>query len=172
MDDDAIEEQQRIGPSDRIRIGTRFRSQRRTISETDLSLMNTLVWATAPIHSDLEYARSTPFGDRIMDGPSALAIAVGLAVIAEGRFVHEPSRTRPVALVGLGDVQFKAPVVALDTLQVGSEVVDVRPTRSGERAIVRYVEQAEKTDGTVVLTWERSMLVQESDQQEQPSGQP
>jgi acyl dehydratase len=152
------------GVAERIPVGTRFRSQRRTITDSDLSLLNNLVWATAPVHSDLEFARSTPFGDRIMDGPSALAVVIGLSVIAETRFIYQPSGTRSVALIGLNNVQFKAPVLPMDTLQVESEVLESRSTSSGERGSVRYSERASKSDGTTVLQWERVMLIEEDGQ--------
>jgi len=150
--------------AERIRVGTKFQSQRRTITDTDLSLLNNLVWATAPVHSDVEFARSTSFGDRIMDGPSALAVVIGLSVIAESRFIHQASGTRTVALIGLNNVQFKAPVLPMDTLQVESEVLESRPTTKGNRVVVRYGEQASKYDGTTVLQWERVMLIEQDAQ--------
>ena len=147
-------------PVEKIQKGTRFESQHRTITATDFSLLNTLVWATAPVHTNLEFARDSPFGDLILDGPSALAVAVGLAMLVEDRFVHQPANTQNVALVGLENVRFRAPVLPFDTLHVQSQVEDVRPTKNADRAIVRYGERAEKTDGTILIEWQRVMLVE------------
>lgn len=142
-----------------IVVGTTFTSQRRTISDTDFSLLNMLVWATAPAHTDDEFAKSSPFGRRILDGPSALAVGVGLAVHAEVKNIHTPLDTRIVALVGIDNARFRAPIFAADTVLVRSEVFGFDRTKSGARMLLRLREALTKADDSVAIDWERTMLI-------------
>jgi acyl dehydratase len=64
---------------DLIPIGKTFVSPGRTIGEGDFTLLTSLTWNTTVIHTDREFMKQTPFGERILDGPSLLACAAGLS---------------------------------------------------------------------------------------------
>lgn len=140
--------------------GLSFESRARTISDVDFGLLNTLVWAVAPIHTDESVAKESGFDDLVMDGPAALAVAVGLAVMAESEAVWSPAGLKPVALLGLDDVKFQAPVYRRDTLSVESSVISSRESSKEGRLVVHYAESAHKSDGTVTGSWNRIMLLE------------
>jgi len=140
--------------------GFTFESRRRTITDVDFSLLNTLVWAIAPIHTDRTSIESSGFSDLVMDGPAALAVAIGLAVMAESDAVWVPHALRPVALLGLENVKFLAPTYSGDTLSVESAVTSWRESSNKGRYVARYRESADKSDGTSVITWDRVMLIE------------
>src|SRR5579872_5482013 len=61
--------------------GQRFEhAVRRTVTETDNVLFTTLTMNPAAIHLDAEYAKGTPFGQRIVNSLFTLGLLVGLSV--------------------------------------------------------------------------------------------
>jgi acyl dehydratase len=60
-------------------VGTEQVSQARTITEADLVAFAGLTGDTNPMHTDAEYARSGPFGERVAHGMLGLSYAVGLS---------------------------------------------------------------------------------------------
>lgn len=75
-----------------------------------------------PVHTDEDYARTTPFGTRVAHGLFGLAIADGLKTISEYRFVPG---------ISLGWVwDFVAPIKLGDTLRVKFRVGSTRESKS------------------------------------------
>lgn len=75
-----------------------------------------------PVHTDEEYARTTPFGTRVAHGLFGLSIADGLKTISEYRFLPGMS---------LGWTwDFLGPIKLGDTLYVKFRVGSMRPSRS------------------------------------------
>jgi len=76
-----------------------------------------------------------------------------------GLSVEDVSRNA-VANLGWEHVRCPAPVFAGDTLYAESEVLEVRPSRSRPgQGIVRVRTRGLNQDGTVVMEFERSVLV-------------
>ncbi|MGE5265127.1 MAG: MaoC/PaaZ C-terminal domain-containing protein, partial [Acidobacteriota bacterium] len=89
--------------------GTEVVSQGRTIAEADLVNFAGLTGDTNPMHTDAEFAKSTPFGERIAHGMLGLSYAVGLAWMLgfmDGTVI---------AFTGL-EWKFKGPVKIGDTI--------------------------------------------------------
>ncbi|HJQ46790.1 MAG TPA: MaoC/PaaZ C-terminal domain-containing protein, partial [Amycolatopsis sp.] len=63
--------------ADELEVGARFRSHRRTITETDIVMFASLTWITDPIFTDSVFASTTQFGRRVAPGPLLVGYALG-----------------------------------------------------------------------------------------------
>lgn len=104
-------------PFDELATGERFTTRGRTISEGDIERFAALTWDIHPVHTDDEWAQSSRFGGRIAHGLLLLSFSSGL-------MPYDPERV--VALRGLRDVTFKAPVRPGETIRVEVELKDLR----------------------------------------------
>ncbi|HVY97069.1 MAG TPA: MaoC/PaaZ C-terminal domain-containing protein [Solirubrobacterales bacterium] len=102
---------------DRLEVGDGFRSQGRTITESDLVSFAALTGDRHPLHTDAEWAAASEFGSRIAHGSMVLSYCVGL-VPFDPRWV--------LALRGFERVAFKRPVRIGDTIHVEGEIESLR----------------------------------------------
>lgn len=115
---------------DDFEVGQTFDSPGRTVTETDLSLFCMMSGDWHPIHSDEEFARTTPFGRRIVGGVFGIAVVTGMM----GRWgIFEDS---VVAMTGLDEWRFRRPIYVGDTLRVRMTIIDKQLSRSGTRGLV------------------------------------
>jgi acyl dehydratase len=146
----------------KLEVGTKITTQRRTITDGDFSAMVNLSWESAPIHTDDEYAKTTMFGKRILGGPCTIPFVAGLS----GHAWHglwEKSGMRILGLVGINNVSFKAPLFANDTIWVELEIAAKRPTSKPKRSIVTVKDTLRKQGGVIILEMERIILVEQID---------
>jgi acyl dehydratase len=136
-----------------FRVGDVYRhSHGRTITQTDNTWFTLLTNNTHDIHYNVDYASRTEFGKPLVVSTLTLAIVTGLSV--------EDVSRNAVANLGWEQVRCPAPVFAGDTLYAESEVLEVRPSRSRPgQGIVRVRTRGLNQDGTVVMEFERSVLV-------------
>ncbi|MBI3964038.1 MAG: MaoC family dehydratase [Chloroflexi bacterium] len=131
--------------------GQKFKSQGRTITEGDLSLLTNLTWTTSELHSNAEYMKGTQFGNVILAGPCVLACVIGLAGTSGFRQALHASGNRLVAMLGFEEVKFKAPVLPGDTLRAETEIVDARASSSNpRRGILKIRDTCYKQTGEMV----------------------
>ncbi len=104
-------------------VGDEVTSVGRTITEADIVAFAALSGDWNQIHTDAEYARSTPFGERIAHGLLGLAVASGLAVRLG--FMEDTV----IAFMKIGEWQFRAPIRIGDTIRVRATVQETRPMR-------------------------------------------
>jgi acyl dehydratase len=79
------------------------------------------------LHTDAEYAKTTPFGQRVAHGLLVLSCGAGLIPL-------EPGRVQ--ALLGLRDVRFELPVFIGDTITPAMRVLDKRDAKAGGIVLV------------------------------------
>jgi itaconyl-CoA hydratase len=124
----------------------------RTISETDNTWFTLLTMNQHPLHIDAAYAETTEFGRPVVNSCLTLALVTGMSVADLSQ--------QAVANLGWDKVRLTAPVFAGDTLYAESEVLEVRESRSRPtQGVVTVRTTGKKADGTVVMTFERSILV-------------
>jgi len=124
--------------------GDVFTSAARTITESDVVAFAGLSGDFNPIHTDVEFARDTPYGQRVVYGLLGLSILTGL-LDRTGLF----SGTA-IAMLGIRDWTFTAPLFIGDTIRFRLTIVDVRRARSGDRGVVqRYFELINQRDEVV-----------------------
>lgn len=124
--------------------GDAFTSAARTITESDVVAFAGLSGDFNPIHTDVEFARDTPYGQRVVYGLLGLSMLTGL-LDRTGLF----SGTA-IAMLGIRDWTFTAPLFIGDTIRFRLTIVDVRRARSGDRGVVqRYFELINQRDEVV-----------------------
>ena len=104
-------------------IGQQIVTAGRTITEADIMAFAGLSGDFNQLHTDAEFARQTPFGQRIAHGLLVTSIASGLAAqtgILEGT---------TIAFREISEWKFSKPVFIGDTVHVVLEVVDLKPAR-------------------------------------------
>ncbi|HEY63204.1 MAG TPA: dehydratase [Caldilineae bacterium] len=104
-------------------IGDEVTSPGRTITEADIVAFAALTGDWNQIHTDAEYARQTPFGERIAHGLLGLSVASGLAVRLG--FMEDTV----IAFMKIENWQFRAPIRIGDTIRVRATVQEKRPMR-------------------------------------------
>lgn len=103
----------------------------RTITEADIVMFAALTGDYNPVHTDAEYAKTTPWGIRILHGPAGFAIATGLEFrlgIKEGT---------AAAMLGM-TWDFRGPILMGDTIRVKEKVVSKRETKKPAFGIVNF----------------------------------
>jgi acyl dehydratase len=126
-----------------FRVGEKFTTPARTITEADVSLFAGLSGDYNPVHTDAEYAKTTAFGQRVAHGPLGIALVSGLLSrlgIFDG-----------TAAASLGiDWKFRGPILIGDTLHVEMSVNSMRETRDPSRGIIVRDVQLVNQKGEVV----------------------
>jgi itaconyl-CoA hydratase len=139
-----------------FRVGEVIRhSTGRTVTATDNAWSALLALNTNPIHFDGHYAAQTEFKKPLVNSPLVLAIVTGLSVT---------DISRHAVNLGWDEVRMPAPVFEGDTLYAETRVLSAR--ESGSRPHMGVVEVSTtgfKQDGTVVMTFRRSILVYKRD---------
>ena len=124
----------------------------RTISEADNTWFTLLTMNTHPLHFDAAYAAKTEFGRPVVNSALTLAIVAGMSV--------SDISQQAIANLGWNDIRLTKPVFAGDTLYAESEVLAKRESASRpHQGIVTVKTTGMKADGTVFMTYERTVLV-------------
>lgn len=113
-----------------LKIGMRFETPARTITEADLVNFAGVSGDFNPLHTDEEFARTTMFGRRIAHGTLVLSMTAGLRQrtgVFEGTLL---------ALLEIRSWRFLQPVYIADTVRVITEVGDLRETSKPDRGVL------------------------------------
>ena len=124
----------------------------RTISESDNTHFTLLTMTQHPIPFDAEYAAKSEFKKLLVNSCLTLSIVAGMSVSDVSQ--------KAVANLGWDKISMPAPVFVGDTLYAESEVLDKRESKSRPtQGIVTVKTTGKKQDGTIVMTYERTVLV-------------
>ena len=124
----------------------------RTITENDNIWFTLLTMNQHPLHFDQEYAKHSEFGQPLVNSCLTLAIVAGMSVSDVSQ--------KTIANLGWDKVKMPAPVFNGDTLYAESEVLGVRESKSRPtQGIVAIKTTGQKADGTVIISFERNMLI-------------
>lgn len=110
--------------------GQVLRTQGRTVTEADVAGFAASTWDTNPVHTDARFAVEGRFGERIAHGVLGLSFAMGLA---SRLGVFEGSS---VALLGVEEWRFVAPILIGDTIACSVEILSVRRTSAGDTGVL------------------------------------
>jgi acyl dehydratase len=137
----------------------------RTVTETDNVWFTNLTLNANPMHFNEPYAAETEFGERLVDGPFVIALAVGMSVVDVS--------TNATANLGYDEVRHHGPVFHGDTIFAESEVLSKRELESREHVgIVTTELRAFNQDSDLVLTLERTPMVLKREYAEPSAAQP
>ena len=125
---------------------------RRTVTETDNLLFTTLSHNPAQLHLDAEYMKDSEYGQVLVNSCFTLSLMVGVSV-------GDTTLGTAVANLGWDEVRFPKPVFVGDTLNIVTEVMELRDSKSRPDAgIVTFRHEAYNQRGELVASCKRSGL--------------
>jgi len=98
-------------------VGEKITTRGRTITEADIVNFAAFSGDWYPLHVDVEFAKKSPFGERIAHGLLVLSATSGLMPLMEMAIQ---------AFYGMDRVRFTAPTKIGDTLHVEMEVLETK----------------------------------------------
>lgn len=113
-------------------IGQTLVTGRRTVTSTDIVNFACLSGDFNDVHTNHEYARTTPFGEPIAHGPLVFAIAAGL------NYASGINDGTLLALLGIDKWRMKLPVKHGDTIHVETTVIAKKETSQPDRGVVTF----------------------------------
>lgn len=136
-----------------IEVGQTFRSPARTVTEADLTIFSMVSGDWNPIHSDAEFARNTPYGERIVHGVLGVAIVTGMF---DRLGIFEDSA---LALLGIDEWRFRAPILVGDTIHMEMEITEKRLTSKDESGIIDRLIRLVRHDGTLLQEGRMGLMI-------------
>lgn len=129
-------------------VGHTYVSEPRAVSEADVMQFADLSGDHNPLHVDDDFAKRTPFGQRVAHGMLVASISTGLGQdlgIFEGT---------TLALMGQ-TFEYRAPVFFGDEVRLELTVETAKPSSKGGRGTVVFRSAVKKQDDTLVIggTW-------------------
>lgn len=139
---------------EQLEVGQTFRhAAGRTVSEMDNVLFSCLTMNPQPLHLDAEFARSTEFGERLVNSLFTLGLVIGISV-------GDTTLGTTIANLGMSEVKFPHPVFHGDTVRVETTVASKRASRSRPDAgIVEFEHRGINQRGEVVCICRRSAFM-------------
>jgi acyl dehydratase len=124
----------------------------RTIGEADNTWFTLLTMNQHPLHFDAAYAARSEFGRPLVNSCLTLSVVVGMSVSDVSQ--------KAIGNLGWNDIRLTAPVFVGDTIYAESEVLAKRPSaKRPTQGIVTVKTTGRKADGTVFMSFERTVLV-------------
>ena len=126
-------------------VGQKILTVGRTVAESDIFTFAGFSGDYNQIHTDAEFAKGIPFGQRVAHGLLGLSIASGLAMrtgVLEGTVI---------AFREINSWKFIAPVFIGDTLHVEMEVAETKALpRIGGGSVIITLDVKKQSDETVM----------------------
>lgn len=125
----------------------------RTVTETDNLLFSVMSMNQQPLHVDAEFAKSSQFGQILVNSMFTLATVIGLSV-------GETTLGTTVGNLGFEETRFPNPVFIGDTIYSRTVVKDRRESKSRpEWGIVTFEHQGLNQRGEIVCTCVRKGMM-------------
>ena len=139
---------------DELEVGQVFKHPiRRTLTETDNLLFTSMTHNPAQLHLDAEYCKNeTEFGKVLINSYFTLGLVVGISV-------GDTTQGTAVANLATDKVRFPKPLFPGDTINVESEVLALRESKSRPtQGIVTFEHRAYNQHDELVCSCERTGL--------------
>ncbi|MBM6596016.1 MaoC family dehydratase [Microvirga pudoricolor] len=136
-------------------IGTTIRHRlTRTVTQMDNMLFSNMTLNPQPLHIDAHFcATETEWGKPLMNSLFTLGLMIGISV-------NDTTVGTTIANLGMTDVTFPAPLFEGDTINVTTEILSKRESKSRPNAgIVDFRHRAYKQDGTLVAECRRQAFM-------------
>lgn len=131
-------------------VGQRFLSKARTITETHLVTYVGISGIALPLFVDLETAKKSQFGERII--PAFLTMSVATGLLEDSMDLRHL-----IAVLGFDKLRLRQPVRIDDTIHIEIEIVDKRPTQDALRGVMEGQVTVLNQDSAIVasytITW-------------------
>ena len=113
---------------DDLKIGKKIITKGRSVTEADIVNFAAISGDWHPLHTDIEYCKKGPFGERIAHGFLVLTIASGLMPLAQ---------MAVLAFYGMDSVRFLNPTRIGDTIHLDIEVVE-KEDKNSKSGVVSF----------------------------------
>ncbi len=133
-------------------VGMTLVTPARTVTHADIVNFCCLTGDFNEVHANIEYAKTTQFGDVIAHGPLVYGIAGGL------QYASGINDGTLLALLGIEDWKLLKVVMAGDTIRMAQTVASTRLTSSGDRGVVKMQRQILNQRDEVVQEMDTAML--------------
>lgn len=140
---------------DQFEIGGTFTSQRRTVTESDVVAFAGLSGDYNPLHTDAEFGKNTPFGERIAHGMLVASMSTGMA---NWTGIFEGTTLALMEQI----IQYKGAVKFGDTIHLELEVIEKKPSSKPDRGIVRFITRIRNQRQETVIDGEWTLLMKRS----------
>eukprot|EP00456_Euglypha_rotunda_P044291 TRINITY_DN34911_c0_g1_i1.p1 TRINITY_DN34911_c0_g1~~TRINITY_DN34911_c0_g1_i1.p1 ORF type:complete len:157 (-),score=28.11 TRINITY_DN34911_c0_g1_i1:78-548(-) len=128
-------------------------SIRRTVAEYDNTLFSAITHNLAPLHLDEEYAKTTVWGQRLVNSMFTLSLVCGIVV-------GETTQGTTLGNLGFTTITFPKPVFFGDTIRVRSEVLERRLSKSiADAGIVLFRHVGLNQRDEIVVDCQRNGLM-------------
>lgn len=137
---------------DEFEIGDRYESQGRTVTEADVVNFAGISGDFNPLHTDAEFGKASPFGERIAHGMLIMAMATGMANwtgIFEGTTIALMEQL----------IRYKGAVKFGETVHLQLEVLEKKPTSKPDRGVVRFAARMLNQLGGLVVDSEWTLMM-------------
>lgn len=137
---------------DDFHVGQEFVTKARTVTEADVVNFAALSWDTNQLHTDVEFAKGTQFGERIAHGMLGIVIHSGLSQmlgLMEGTIL---------AFLGM-TWNFHLPIKIGDTVHVIQRVKEMREASKTDRGVLTFQKELINQRGEVVQTGTTTVLL-------------
>jgi len=140
---------------DDLTTGFIYETATRTVTETDVVAFAALSADYNLLHVDAEYAKASPFGQRIAHGMLVASMVAGLNTRTTVNALLAPS------LMGLLEVKatFPKPTFIGDTIGVKIEIAELSATSKPDRGLIRFLRSAINQRGETVCICDVLMLM-------------
>ncbi|PRX10788.1 UNVERIFIED_ORG: acyl dehydratase [Martelella mediterranea] len=132
-------------------VGQVQETPRRTVTSTDIVNFACLSGDFNEVHTNWEYARTTPFGEPIAHAPLIYAIMGGL------QYASGVNDGTLLAVIGIDEWRMMKPVKHGDTVHMRSTVLSKKETSKPERGVVsfkrEFVNQHDETVQSMTATF-------------------
>jgi acyl dehydratase len=133
-------------------VGQTLVTPKRTITSTDIVNFACLSGDFNEVHTNWEYAKTTPFGEPIAHGPLVYAVMGGL------QYASGVNDGTLLALLQVDKWRMLGPVKHGDTLHMESTVIEKKESSKPDRGMVKFQRRFMKHDGTAVQEMETTLL--------------
>lgn len=137
---------------EQFEMGAVYPSQARTVTEADVANFAGLSGDFNPLHTDAEFAKATPMGERIAHGVLILAMATGMA---NWMGIFEGTTLALMEQV----TRYKGAVKFGDTIRLEMEVIEKKPTSKPEKGVVKFAVRVKNQRDENVVEGEWTLLM-------------
>ena len=131
---------------DDFEIGEKIVTKGRSITEADIVLFSAFSGDWHQLHTNIEFAKKGPFGERIAHGFLVLVVSSGLMPLEEMAIL---------AFYGMDNVRFLAPTKIGDTIHVEMEVLEKQEKEKGGvvsfKSCIRNQKEEDVTTSTMKM---------------------
>ncbi len=133
-------------------VGQTFSTPARTVTSTDIVNFACLSGDFNEIHTNVEYCKTTPFGEPIAHGPLIYAMMGGL------QYASGINDGTLISLLQIDKWRLLVPVKHGDTIHMESTVLAKKETSKPDRGVITFARACVKQDGSKAQEMEATLM--------------